>query len=206
MVKEEDIMKRWNRNSWLAAAGAVTILAACGIARAQESPQTLVYAVYDSENGAKDAFNAMKQSQKEGVIHIDSFAVISKDAKGKVHVQSTQKRGAKAGAVIGALIGVLGGPVGAAVGAGAGGGLGYLTGEAVGIPQEDINAIKSSLQPSTSAVVAVVDERWVADLERSLNEAQAKQVLDHKIAAPEAGKQEGQSPSTKPQKSDQINP
>ena len=60
---------------------------------------------------------------------------------------------------------------------------------------------------NTSAVVAVIDERWVADLERSLNEAQAKKVLDHKLATPEpSGKQQGQSPSTTPQKSGQPNP
>jgi uncharacterized membrane protein len=99
-----------------------------------------------------------------------------------VHVQSTQKRGALAGAVVGALVGALGGPAGAAVGATAGGGIGFLTGETVGIPREDINAIKASLTPGSSALVAVVDERWVMDLERSLHEAQAKQVLDRKIA------------------------
>jgi uncharacterized membrane protein len=161
-------------------------------AHAQTSvPQTLVYAAYDTEAGAKDAYNAMKQTQKEGVIHIDSFAVISKDQKGRVHVHSTQKRGARAGAVVGALVGALGGPAGAAAGAAAGGGIGYLTGESVGIPREDINAIKAALTPGSSALVAVVDERWVADLERSLHEAQAKQVLDHKIAGTDT-----QSPDT----------
>jgi uncharacterized membrane protein len=175
---------------WIAAAVAVATVGWFAAVKAQSTvPQSLVFASYDSENGARDALKAMKQTQREGVIHIDSFAVVSKDMKGHVHVQSTQKRGATAGAVVGALVGVLGGPVGAAVGATAGGALGYLTGEAVGIPREDINAIKSSLAPGTSAIVAVVDERWLADLERSLHEAQAKQVLDHKIggvtAAPE---------------------
>jgi uncharacterized membrane protein len=172
---------------WIGALAAIVIVGAFGIVRAQTPvPQTLVYAVYDSENGAKDAYQAMKQSQKEGVIHIDSFAVISKDAKGRVHVQSTQKRGALGGAVVGALVGLIGGPAGAAAGAAAGGGLGFLTGETVGIPRDDIKAIKSSLEPGNSAIVAVVDERWVADLERSLHEAQAKQVLDHKIAGSSA--------------------
>jgi uncharacterized membrane protein len=167
---------------WIVAGIAVATIGAPGIARAQSVPQSLVYAVYDSETGAKDAFNAMKETQRQGVIHIDSFAVVSKDAKGHVRVQSTQKRGALAGSIIGALVGVIGGPAGVALGAGAGGGIGFLTGNAVGIPLEDINAIKASLQPGTSAIIAVVDERWVADLERSMNEAKAKQVLDHKIA------------------------
>jgi len=173
-----------NRIKWLAAG---TILLGA-LAHAQTSvPQSLVYAVYDSPSGAGDAYDAMKQTQKQGVIHIDAFAVISKDDRGKVRVHSTQKRGARAGAIVGALVGALGGPAGAAVGAGAGGGIGFLTGSAVGIPREDINAIKASLEPGHSALIAVIDERWVADLERSLHEANAKQVLDRKLAGAPAG-------------------
>jgi uncharacterized membrane protein len=165
-----------------------------GVARAQV-PQTLVYAVYDSEDGARNAFDTMRQSERQGVINIDSFAVVSKNQSGRVRVHSTQRRGAVAGSVIGALIGVIGGPAGVAVGMGAGGGIGFLTGNAVGIPREDINAIKSALQPGTSAVIAVVDERWVADVERGLHQAQAKQVLDHKIAG---GAQTGGAVTTPP--------
>jgi uncharacterized membrane protein len=193
-------MKAWNwYASRIAVASAVAILGLSGIARAQtETPQSLILAVYDGEDGANNAYKAMKQSQKEGVIRIDSFAVVSKDPKGKVHVHSTQKRGAKAGAVIGALIGVLGGPAGVAIGAGAGGGLGYLTGEAVGIPQEDINTIKAALQPGTSALVAVVDDRWAADLERSMKETKAAQVLEHQIASPgQPSNQQGSPPAGK---------
>jgi uncharacterized membrane protein len=182
----------------------VMTIGAFAKAHAQAVPQSLVYAVYDSESGAKDAFNAMKQTQRQGVIHIDSFAVISKDEKGHVHVQSTQRRGARAGAVVGALVGALGGPAGAVAGATAGGGIGYLTGESVGIPREDINAIKASLKPGTSAVVAVIDERWVADLEQSLHEAQAKEVLDHKIAG--SAKQAPDTSGTAPQPNPQPNP
>jgi hypothetical protein len=44
-----------------------------------------------------------------------------------------------------------------------------------------IDAIKASLTPGTSAIAAVIDERWVADLEQSFRQAQAKQVLDQKL-------------------------
>jgi uncharacterized membrane protein len=163
----------------------VGAIASIGLAHAKDpAPQSLVFAVYDGENTAKDAYSAMKDSQKQGVIHIDSFAVISKDQKGKVHVKSTQKKGARTGAVVGALVGVLGGPAGMAAGAAAGGGIGYLTGNAVGIPRETINEIKSSLTPNSSAIVAVVEERWVSDLEDSLRAAQAKKVLDTKLSNP----------------------
>jgi uncharacterized membrane protein len=189
-------MNRIDRK-WIGVAIAALAVGALGVARAQTSvPQSLVYAVYDSPNGAADAFKAMKETQKKGVIHIDSYAVVSKDDKGKVHVHSTQKKGARAGAVVGALVGAIGGPAGAAVGAAAGGGIGYLTGNAVGIPKQDIDTIKTSLQPGTSALIAVTDEMWVADLEQSLREAQAKQVLDRKLAQPSG--QENTPPATPP--------
>jgi uncharacterized membrane protein len=191
-------MNRLHRIGLLAG---VTIAGAWGVARAQTAvPQTLVYAVYDTETGARDAFQAMRQTQRQGVIHIDSFAVVSKDQKGRVRVHSTQRRGAKAGAIVGAIVGVIGGPVGVAAGAAAGGGLGYLTGSAVGIPRDAINSIKTSLEPGTSAIVAVIDERWVADLERSMHEAQAKSVLDHKIAGTQSTETPSQNPPAMPEK------
>jgi uncharacterized membrane protein len=170
------------------ATAAVAVMTWAGLAKgASTAPQTLVYASYDNEQGATQAFNAMKESQKQGAIQIESYAVIAKDQNGRVHVQSTQKSGAKAGAVVGALVGVLGGPPGVAVGAGAGGAIGYLTGESVGIPHEDIKAIKAALKPGTSAVVAVVDERWVSDAERALHEGNAREVLDHQLAGTAGG-------------------
>jgi uncharacterized membrane protein len=202
-------MNRKHLSARALVAGLVT-MAAASTARAQTNvPQSLVYASYDSESGAKDAYKAMKETAREGVIHIDSFAVISKDQKGRVHVQSTQKHGALGGAVVGALVGALGGPAGAAAGAAAGGSIGFLTGSAVGIPREDINTIKASLTPGSSALIAVVDERWVGDLERSMKEAQAKQVLDRKIAGlPAPGSDTGANPpgATPPSGSPTPNP
>jgi len=82
---------------------------------------------------------------------------------------------------------VLGGPAGMAAGAAAGGGIGYLTGNAVGIPRERINEIKSSLTPGSSAIVVVIDEKWAADLADSLRAAQAKSVMNQKISNPSGG-------------------
>ena len=187
------IDKKWI-GLWVAlAAGAL------GSAQAQTGgPQSLVFAAYDNPEGAQDAYKSMKESQKQGVIHIEAFSVISKDDTGRVRVHSTQKRGARAGAIVGALVGAIAGPGGMVAGAGAGGGLGYLTGSAVGIPREDINAIKASLRPGTSALIAVVDERRVADLERSLHEAHAKQVLDRRLAGTSDSAPSENAPSQNP--------
>lgn len=189
---------------WVGAALAVTMMGASGLAIAQApASQSLVFAVYDNETAAKEAFAAMKDAQKKGVIRVDSYAVVSKDQKGHVHVTSTQKRGARAGAIVGALVGVVGGPIGVAAGAAAGGGLGYLTGSAVGIPRERIDEIKSSLAPGSSAIVAVIDERWAAQLEDSLRAAQAKQVLDYKLANPSAPEPAPSDTSTPPSQPDE---
>lgn len=170
---------------WVSVLAGVVTLGAIRVANAKDqAPQSLVYAVYDGEKAAQEAFTAMKEAQHKGVIRIDAYAVISKDQKGHVHVQSTQKQGARTGAIVGALVGVLGGPVGVAAGAAAGGGIGFLSGNAVGIPRDKIEEMKSSLTPGSSAIAAVVEERWAADLESSLRAAQAKQVLDAKIANP----------------------
>jgi uncharacterized membrane protein len=197
-------LKRQTRRAF-AAWRVVAVMIAGGIAwatipaRAQQTAQSLVYAVYDQETGALDAFKAMQQAQRERVIRMQSYAVISKDTKGKVHVQrSNQKKGTIAGTVIGGLIGALGGPAGAAVGATAGGVAGRATGEAVGIPTQDIKTIKQSLSPGSSALIAVVDERWADDLSRSLQQTEARRVLESKIEPSAAGQEPSSTQPAQP--------
>src|SRR5262245_52447602 len=106
---------------WIALLTSIVAIGSVRLGSAQgPAPQTLVYATYDSDKAAKDALAAMKDSQRQGVIRIDSYAVVSKDENGRVRVKSTQKRHARAGVIIGALVGVLGGPVGMVAGAAAG--------------------------------------------------------------------------------------
>jgi uncharacterized membrane protein len=189
MVRSGSVRSVVSMLAAVAAVGAIRVASAQGPA-----PQSLVFAVYDNDKAARDAFAAMKESQRKGVIRIDSFAVISKDDKGRVHVKSTQRRHARTGAIVGALVGVLGGPIGMAAGAAAGGGIGYLSGRSVGIPRDRIEEIKSSLEPGSSAIIAVLEERWVSDLEDSLRAAKAKQVLNYKLANPGGTQEEPSGP------------
>ena len=192
---EAKTFARWRTVASLVVAGGLAW--AASTARAQEpEAASLVYAVYDNEGGAMNAFKAMQQAQKQQVIEMESYAVVSKDAKGKVHVQrSNQKTGTIAGSVVGGLIGAIGGPAGSA----AGGLMGRAAGEATGIPTEDIKAIKDTLQPGSSALIAVVDERWVSDVSRSLHQTDARRVLDTKIQQGTIGSQpSGSQPNTPP--------
>ena len=154
--------------------GAVTLHAAT-------TSQTLLVAVYEGQNTAAQNLKTMIQAQGKTGERIQSYAVVSKDPKGKVSVIDQRRTDASVGAVIGAVVGLVGGPVGAAVGATAGGAAGYLTGDAVGIPREDVENIEKSLTPNSSALIVVLDDRWVTDVQRDMDQANARQVIASQI-------------------------
>jgi uncharacterized membrane protein len=172
---------RWVTMS-VAAVLAASAITVAGL-RAADKSETLIYAVYAGQNTASDVFKSMKSAQKETGERIESYAVVSKDLKGKVTVRDQRKRDAGVGAVIGGVIGLLGGPLGVAVGATSGGAVGYLTGDAVGIPRDQVDNMKSSLTPDSSAVVVVLEDKWVKDVQRDLNQANAREVIANQIAS-----------------------
>ena len=146
------------------------------------SSHTLVYAVYDGQNRASEVFKSMTAAQGQTGERILSYAVVSRDSGGKVHVSDQRKTDAGVGAAVGAVVGLVGGPVGAAAGAAAGGSVGYLTGDAVGIPKAAVDSMKQSLTPNSSALVVVLQDQWVNDVERDMKQAQARQVIANQIA------------------------
>ena len=152
------------------------------VAHAQDvASQTLVYAAYNGQNRAAEVFKTMQSSQYATGERIESFAIVSKDVKGKVTVRDQRHRDAGVGAVLGAIVGLVGGPVGVAVGAGVGGAAGYLTGDAVGIPLDKVERMKKALTPNSSALVVVLDDRWVQDVERDMRQATARQIIASQI-------------------------
>ena len=168
-------------------AAAVAAVLTAGAARvavvraASDRPETLIYAVYDGQDRASEVFKTMKSAQGDTGERIESYAVVSKDLKGKVRVHDQRRTDAGVGAVVGAVIGLWGGPVGIAVGASAGGIAGYLTGDAVGIPIDKVESMKQALTPGSSALVVVLEDRWVQDLERDMRQAHARQVIATQI-------------------------
>lgn len=143
---------------------------------------TLIYAVYDGEKTASQVFETMRKNQRATGERIESFAIVSKDMKAKTHVLDQRHRDSAVGAILGAAIGVLGGPPGVVAGAAVGGGAGYLTGDAVGIPRETVEEMKASLTPGTSALIVVLDNKWVQDVDKALRQASARHVVAAQIA------------------------
>lgn len=158
-------------------------VALAGIAlRAADRSETLIYAVYDGQDTAGQVFQTMKNTQRDTGERIESYAVVSKDLKGNVRVRDQRRRDAGVGAVLGGVIGLIGGPAGVAAGAVAGGAVGYLTGNAVGIPRDKVESMRSSLTPDSSALVVVLDDRWVQNVEHDLSQAHARAVIANQIA------------------------
>jgi uncharacterized membrane protein len=143
-------------------------------------PVQLIVAAFNTPDGAGKALDKLKQAKKDQWIAIEDAAVVVKDANGKLKITDSKHRGTKGmitGGVIGAVLGLLAGPVGwLAVGGGA---LGALAGKVAGSPMKaEMKDIGSALTPNTSAIVAIIDHVWVAQLEAALAAEGAKVVND----------------------------
>ena len=141
-------------------------------------PVQLIVAAFQDEKSADLALKELKQARREKLIGIQNAAVIRKDEKGKLHIKETADmgggKGAALGGVAGAAIGILAGPalwVPAAVGALVGGLAAKLRDS--GFSDERLKTIGDSLEPGSSAIIAVVEHKWVAQVEKELEEAGA---------------------------------
>jgi len=146
-------------------------------------PVQLIVAAFKDEKAAEEALKALKQARKEKFISIENAAVLHKDRKGKLHIKETADMGGGKGAAIGgvggAAIGLIAGPallVPAAVGALVGG----LTAKArdSGFSDVRLKRLGESLTPGSSAIVAVVEHTWVAEVEKAMAQAGAETLTE----------------------------
>ena len=147
-------------------------------------------ATYGSEDGAAAAAKDFQAAERDGAIDLIDAAVIVHTADGKVQFEETAdpsgKRWAKRGAIAGGVVGLIFPPsiiVSAAVAGGAGGVWGKVRDK--GFKDEDLKEIGNSLPPSSSAIIAVAEDRMVEQLERAIGgyEKIAKHVVSAEAAA-----------------------
>ena len=161
-------------------------------------PVQLIVAAFQDERSADQALKMLKDAKREKLIGIVDAAVLRKDAQGKLHIKETADmgggKGAAIGGVAGAAIGLIAGPVlvvPVAVGALIGGLAAKLSDS--GFKNERLRTLGESLKPGSSAIVAVVEHQWVAQVQQAMAEAGADAVtaaLSADIAAQlEAGHQ-----------------
>jgi len=150
-------------------------------------PVQVLIAAFTEEKAADEALSELKVAKWAGLIGIQNAAVLRRDEKNKLHVKELKDwgggKGAAFGGALGAVLGVLTGP-GILVAGAAGALIGGLAAKLrdSGFSNERLNTIGESLQPGTSAIVAIIEHKWVADLEREMAEAGAD-VLTESIAA-----------------------
>jgi uncharacterized membrane protein len=122
--------------------------------------QNLVVLSFADEQQAGAALRALRDQQKQGLIHINDTAVVTKDQAGRVRTlneaSSATEIGAVAGGALGLVLFFMFPVAGAALGAAGGAAVGALMDQ--GVDGKFVREVSESLQPGTSALFVVFDQ------------------------------------------------
>jgi uncharacterized membrane protein len=138
----------------------------------------LVVGTYDDANAASEDYKRLKANEEAGEYDIIGAVVLSRDSDGKVtvteHEDKTVGHGAAWGAGAGIVVGLFAPPLLAATAVGAG--IGAVVGALKKRHEEKELGVDVDeyLPPGSSAVVAVVDDKWADKVERALGEAEKR--------------------------------
>ena len=151
-----------------------------------DSTLQVFVAAFGDEKQAGSALKDFRAMDREGSIELIDAVIVVRDTEGKVTYEETAdpnaKRMAKRGAIAGGLVGLLFPPsiiAGAVIG-GAGGGIWGKVRDK-GFKDEDLKAIGDSLEPGTSAIIAIAQDRVVEQLVRGLEGYQ--RIARHAVSA-----------------------
>jgi uncharacterized membrane protein len=146
-------------------------------------PVDLYIAAYSDPSAAQADWDDIKQLARDKVITVDGLILVTRDADGKIDVKDNAGdvgKGAAIGAVGGAIVGLIFPPAilaTAAVGAGIGAGTGAILDHD---RKSEIKAdVEEVLPPNSSGIVALFEERWIADVDKAL--AKADKVTKHEV-------------------------
>ena len=155
-----------------------------------DHPVEVFVAAFDNEAQAGVALKDFRTMDREGSIDLIDAVVVVHDASGKVRFEETAdpsgKKLAKRGAIAGGLVGLIFPPsiIASALVGGVGGGVwGKIRDK--GFKDEDLKAIGESLEPGTSAIIAIAEDRVVEQLVTGLEGYQriARHALSAEAAA-----------------------
>jgi uncharacterized membrane protein len=148
-----------------------------------DTPVDLYIAAYSDPDAAQADWDDIKALAKDKTITVDGLVLVRRGMDGKIDVKDnahTVGHGAAWGAGAGLLIGLIFPPALLAsglVGAGVGAGIGGL------VSHSDKSEIKDEVEddvpPGSSAIVALFEERWAADIEKAL--PKADKVSKHEV-------------------------
>ena len=143
-------------------------------------------ASFGDEVQAHQVLKDFKAMDREGSIDLIDAAVVVHTAEGKVKIEETVdpsgKTWAKRGAIAGGLVGLIFPPsilATAAIGGGAGGIWGKVRDK--GFKDEDLKHIGESMDPGTSAIVAIAEDKVIERLEHGI--AGYQRIARHSVSA-----------------------
>lgn len=122
----------------------------------------IVAFIFSDKDRASQVSKELKSSAKSDGYKVIANAVVEVDEKGKAHVHQAGHGswGTGLGAVAGGGLAMLGGPAGLLIWAVAGGVIGGVVGKHMGhaIPTDDLKKLADQMKPSTSAILAMVED------------------------------------------------
>jgi len=150
----------------------------------------IMFAVYGTEDGAAGAVESLKAMDNANTIDIIDAATLVKDAEGNASVKQESlpsvKRGLGIGALIGGAVGLIFPPsiiASAAIGAGIGAGGAKIAKSA--LENDDLKQAADSLEPGSSAFIAVAENTWVGQVQDTI--AGYQSLAEHTLDAEASG-------------------
>jgi len=149
-----------------------------------DTPVDLYIVTYSGREGAQADWADIKRMASDKVLAFKALVLVRREADGKIDIEDDahgKGDATKIGVAGGLLVGVLFPPsllASGLVGAGIGAGVSKLRSHAE--KQEIMADVEDDLPPSSSAIVALFDARWAADIfEKSV--PQADKVIKHEV-------------------------
>jgi len=135
----------------------------------EPAPLDAIVAAFPDEGGAARALKELRGVDKD-LIAIKQAAVLVRTADGKLEIREPHHvgRGAVLGGLAGAVVGLIAGPIGwVTIGGAAVGALAARLRDS-GFPDDRLREIGEALTPGTSALIAIIEHRWVTKVEDQL--------------------------------------
>jgi uncharacterized membrane protein len=151
------------------------------VAAPDSTPISVIFVVFPGETGAQRAMDNMAATQQDQVGHLESYAVVSRDAKGGLSVHKEQRKSGarasspRAGKTIDGVVALLGktaAPTPPERTAGR---------NEAGISSANAEKIQAMLTPGSSAIIFVVADPYVDGIDSAMHQAHAAQVLDAQV-------------------------
>ena len=145
---------------------------------APDAPTTieLLVVTFPRQHTAGEAFRTLKKAAQKHAVDLLNAAALVKDADGAFTAKEIHDMGMRGGALVGAVAGgllaLLAGPVGllagAATGALTGGGTAALID--MGFPKSFLENIQRTMQPNSSALVVLIEQRGIDAVLKALDQ------------------------------------